>query len=73
MRPSYFPFTEPSAEIDIACHQCAGEGCRLCQQTGWLEVLGCGMVHPNVLDSVGLDCQRYQGWAFGVGLIAWPC
>jgi len=67
-RPSYFPFTEPSAEVDIECTQCLGEGCRSCQFTGWLEVLGCGMVHPNVLHAVGISSEDYQGWAFGLGL-----
>lgn len=67
-RPSYFPFTEPSAEVDIQCTQCDGDGCRLCKQTGWLEVLGCGMVHPNVLKAVNIDSDKYMGWAFGMGL-----
>ncbi len=67
-RPSYFPFTEPSAEVDIECTQCAGAGCRLCKYTGWLEVLGCGMVHPNVLKAVNISPDDYQGWAFGMGL-----
>ncbi|MFU8797778.1 MAG: phenylalanine--tRNA ligase subunit alpha [Gammaproteobacteria bacterium] len=67
-RPSYFPFTEPSAEVDIACVMCAGEGCRVCKKTGWLEVLGCGMVHPNVLKNVGIDSKKYRGFAFGVGM-----
>lgn len=67
-RPAYFPFTEPSAEVDIQCVMCKGEGCRICSQTGWLEVLGCGMVHPNVLNSVGIDSERYLGFAFGVGI-----
>jgi len=67
-RPSYFPFTEPSAEMDMTCHQCAGQGCRLCKHTGWIEIGGCGMVHPNVLDAVGVDSKEYQGWAFGIGL-----
>lgn len=67
-RPSYFPFTEPSAEVDIQCTQCDGEGCRLCKRTGWLEVLGCGMVHPNVLNAVNIDSEKYMGWAFGMGL-----
>jgi phenylalanyl-tRNA synthetase alpha chain len=67
-RPSYFPFTEPSAEVDIACVMCAGQGCRVCKQTGWLEVLGCGMVHPNVLKNVGIDSEKYRGFAFGVGM-----
>lgn len=67
-RPSYFPFTEPSAEVDIQCTQCHGKGCRSCKFTGWLEVLGCGMVHPNVLRSVNISPDEYQGWAFGMGL-----
>jgi phenylalanyl-tRNA synthetase alpha chain len=67
-RPSYFPFTEPSAEMDIECTQCAGKGCRTCKFTGWLEVGGCGMVHPNVLQAVTIDPQHYQGWAFGMGI-----
>lgn len=67
-RPSYFPFTEPSAEMDIACTQCEGAGCRTCQFTGWLEVGGCGMVHPNVLKAVNISSDEYQGWAFGMGL-----
>jgi len=67
-RPSYFPFTEPSAEVDIGCLNCEGKGCRICKYTGWLEVLGCGMVHPNVLKGVGIDSERYQGFAFGVGI-----
>lgn len=67
-RPSYFPFTEPSAEVDIQCVQCGGKGCRVCKNTGWLEVMGCGMVHPNVLAQVGVDSERYQGFAFGLGV-----
>lgn len=67
-RPSYFPFTEPSAEVDIGCLNCASEGCRICKGTGWLEVLGCGMVHPNVLKEVGIDSERYRGFAFGAGI-----
>lgn len=67
-RPSYFPFTEPSAEVDIECTQCSGKGCRSCKFTGWLEVLGCGMVHPNVLKAVGISPDEYQGWAFGMGM-----
>lgn len=67
-RPSYFPFTEPSAEVDIGCQNCAGKGCRICKNTGWLEVLGCGMVHPNVFRFVGIDSEKYTGWAFGAGL-----
>ncbi len=68
LRPSYFPFTEPSAEVDIGCQQCHGQGCRICKNTGWLEVMGCGMVHPNVFHFVGIDSERYTGWAFGAGL-----
>ncbi len=67
-RPSYFPFTEPSAEVDISCVKCQAKGCRICKNTGWLEVLGCGMVHPNVLKAVNIDSEKYQGWAFGLGL-----
>lgn len=67
-RPSYFPFTEPSAEVDIGCLNCESKGCRICKQTGWLEVLGCGMVHPNVLKAVGIDSERFRGFAFGVGI-----
>lgn len=67
-RPSYFPFTEPSAEVDIECTQCKGKGCRSCKYTGWLEVLGCGMVHPHVLKAVHISPDEYQGWAFGMGI-----
>ena len=67
-RPSYFPFTEPSAEVDIQCVMCSGDGCRVCGQTGWLEVLGCGMVHPNVFEQVGIDNEKYTGFAFGMGV-----
>lgn len=67
-RPSYFPFTEPSAEVDIQCVHCAGEGCRVCSGTGWLEVLGCGMVHPNVLAEGGIDSEEWSGYAFGLGV-----
>jgi phenylalanyl-tRNA synthetase alpha chain len=67
-RPSFFPFTEPSAEVDIECVMCHGDGCRVCKQTGWLEVLGCGMVHPNVLRAVNIDPNEYQGFAFGMGV-----
>jgi phenylalanyl-tRNA synthetase alpha chain len=67
-RPSYFPFTEPSAEVDIECVMCNGEGCRVCGNTGWLEVLGCGMVHPEVFRHVGIDSERYTGYAFGMGV-----
>lgn len=67
-RPSYFPFTEPSAEVDIGCISCGGKGCRICKNTGWLEVLGCGMVHPNVLEGVEIDSHKYRGFAFGIGI-----
>lgn len=67
-RPSYFPFTEPSAEVDVQCVACKGKGCRVCSQTGWLEVLGCGMVHPKVLQSSGIDAEKYTGFAFGMGV-----
>ncbi|HKJ98027.1 MAG TPA: phenylalanine--tRNA ligase subunit alpha [Desulfotignum sp.] len=67
-RPSYFPFTEPSAEVDIRCVMCRGKGCRVCSKTGWLEVLGSGMVHPAVFENVGYDTDRYTGFAFGVGI-----
>lgn len=67
-RPSYFPFTEPSAEVDIQCVICDGKGCRVCKQTGWLEVLGCGMVHPQVLENCGIDSEKYSGFAFGMGV-----
>jgi phenylalanyl-tRNA synthetase alpha chain len=68
LRPSYFPFTEPSAEADIECVFCNGTGCRVCKQTGWLEILGCGMIHPNVLAAAGIDSERWQGYAFGMGI-----
>lgn len=67
-RPHYFPFTEPSAEVDVSCIMCNGEGCRICSQTGWLEILGCGMVHPRVLEMAGYDPQEYSGFAFGLGV-----
>jgi phenylalanyl-tRNA synthetase alpha chain len=67
-RPSYFPFTEPSAEVDIQCVKCAGHGCRICSGTGWLEVMGCGMVHPRVLEMSGVDTERHNGFAFGMGV-----
>lgn len=67
-RPSFFPFTEPSAEMDIGCVMCGGTGCRVCSHTGWLEVLGCGMVHPNVFKHVGIDSEKYLGFAFGLGV-----
>ncbi len=66
-RPSYFPFTEPSAEMDVECQICHGAGCRTCKFTGWYEIMGCGMVHPAVIESSGLDAERYTGWAFGMG------
>ena len=68
LRPSYFPFTEPSAEADIECVFCHGAGCRVCKHTGWLEILGCGMIHPSVLKAAGIDSERWQGYAFGMGL-----
>lgn len=67
-RPSYFPFTEPSAEVDVQCVHCLGAGCRACAHTGWTEVLGCGMVHPNVLSMAGIDTERFTGFAFGFGV-----
>ncbi len=67
-RPSYFPFTEPSAEVDISCVMCGGSGCRVCSRTGWLEILGCGMVHPRVLEVSGYDSEKYTGFAFGMGV-----
>ena len=68
LRPSYFPFTEPSAEVDMSCVFCGGEGCRICKHTGWLEISGCGMVHPNVLKASGVDPEKYTGYAFGMGI-----
>jgi len=68
LRPSYFPFTEPSAEMDVSCSICGGKGCNVCKHTGWLEILGCGMVDPNVLNSCGIDSQKYTGFAFGMGV-----
>jgi len=67
-RPSYFPFTEPSAEVDVQCVKCGGAGCRVCKQSGWLEVLGCGMIHPEVFRAVGIDSERWLGYAFGMGV-----
>lgn len=67
-RPSYFPFTEPSAEMDISCQLCKGEGCTVCKHTGWLEILGCGMVHPTVLENCNIDPDKYTGYAFGMGI-----
>lgn len=68
LRPSYFPFTEPSAEMDVSCNICGGEGCALCKHTGWVEILGCGMVDPNVLENCGIDSKVYSGFAFGLGI-----
>ena len=68
LRPSYFPFTEPSAEMDISCFLCGGEGCSFCKGTGWVEILGCGMVDPNVLELNGIDSKKYSGWALGMGV-----
>lgn len=68
LRPSYFPFTEPSAEMDVSCKICHGKGCNVCKYTGWLEILGCGMVHPNVLEASNIDSSRYTGYAFGMGI-----
>lgn len=67
-RASYFPFTEPSAEVDMGCQKCSQKGCRICKNTGWLEILGCGMVHPNVFRFVNIDSERFTGWAFGIGV-----
>lgn len=67
-RPHHFPFTEPSAEVDVSCYKCGGKGCRFCKGEGWIEILGCGMVHPNVLSMCGIDPEEYTGFAFGVGL-----
>jgi phenylalanyl-tRNA synthetase alpha chain len=68
LRPSYFPFTEPSAEMDVSCKICGGRGCNVCKYTGWLEILGCGMVHPNVLEACNINSQKYTGFAFGMGI-----
>ena len=68
LRPSFFPFTEPSAEMDISCNICGGKGCNVCKGTGWLELLGCGMVDPNVLEACGIDSEKYTGYAFGMGI-----
>ena len=68
LRPSYFPFTEPSAEMDISCYICGGKGCAFCKHTGWVEILGCGMVDPNVLDACGIDSKKYSGYALGMGI-----
>lgn len=68
LRPSFFPFTEPSAEVDISCFLCGGGGCQVCKQSGWLEILGCGMIHPSVLEKAGIDSEKYTGYAFGMGV-----
>jgi phenylalanyl-tRNA synthetase alpha chain len=68
LRPSYFPFTEPSAEMDISCNICGGTGCNVCKYTGWVEILGCGMVDPNVLENCKIDSKKYTGYAFGMGI-----
>jgi phenylalanyl-tRNA synthetase alpha chain len=68
LRPSLFPFTEPSAEMDISCSLCGGKGCNICKHTGWVEILGCGMVDPNVLDNCNIDSKKYSGFAFGMGI-----
>ncbi|MEE1097823.1 MAG: phenylalanine--tRNA ligase subunit alpha, partial [Bacteroidales bacterium] len=68
LRPSYFPFTEPSAEMDVSCNLCGGKGCNVCKGTGWLEIMGCGMVDPNVLEASGIDSTIYSGFAFGMGV-----
>jgi phenylalanyl-tRNA synthetase alpha chain len=68
LRPSYFPFTEPSAEVDVTCSLCGGDGCNVCKGTGWLEILGCGMVDPNVLDLNNIDSKKYTGFALGMGI-----
>jgi phenylalanyl-tRNA synthetase alpha chain len=67
LRPSYFPFTEPSVEVDVSCFKCGGKGCNVCKHTGWIEILGAGMVHPDVLEMSGIDSKEYSGFAFGVG------
>ncbi|HOI32086.1 MAG TPA: phenylalanine--tRNA ligase subunit alpha, partial [Bacteroidales bacterium] len=67
-RPSYFPFTETSAEMDVSCNICGGEGCNICKYSGWVEILGCGMVDPNVLEACGIDSNTYTGFAFGMGI-----
>ena len=67
-RPSYFPFTEPSVEVDVSCFKCGGKGCNICKGSGWIEVLGAGMVHPNVLSACGYDPEVYRGFAFGIGI-----
>lgn len=67
-RPSFFPFTEPSAEVDVTCYLCGGKGCRVCKYSGWLEIMGCGMVHPNVLRNCNIDPEIYSGYAWGMGI-----
>ena len=67
LRPSYFPFTEPSVEVDVSCFKCSGKGCNVCKKTGWIEILGAGMVHPSVLEMSGVDSEKYSGFAFGLG------
>jgi phenylalanyl-tRNA synthetase alpha chain len=67
-RPSFFPFTEPSVEVDVSCSECGGKGCRVCKGSGWIEILGAGMVHPKVLAGCGIDPEKYSGFAFGIGL-----
>ena len=67
-RPHHFPFTEPSAEMDVSCFKCGGKGCRVCKGSGWIEILGCGMVHPSILEGCGIDPEVYTGFAFGLGL-----
>jgi phenylalanyl-tRNA synthetase alpha chain len=68
LRPSYFPFTEPSAEVDVTCFICGGKGCNVCKYTGWVEILGCGMVDPKVLENCNIDPKKYSGFAFGMGI-----
>ena len=68
IRPSFFPFTEPSVEVDVSCHNCNGKGCNVCKGTGWIEILGSGMVNDNVLEACGYDSKKYQGFAFGMGV-----
>lgn len=68
LRPSYFPFTEPSVEVDVSCFNCGGSGCRICKQSGWIEILGAGVVHPDVLEMSGIDAEEYSGFAFGMGI-----
>ncbi|MEI7696354.1 MAG: hypothetical protein WCI64_12025, partial [Chlorobium sp.] len=67
-RPSFFPFTEPSAEVDVTCYLCGGKGCKVCKKSGWLEIMGCGMVHPNVMRNCGIDPEEWSGYAFGMGV-----